>query len=1175
MRNKFTFATSIIVAIILFFSYHSFGQGTETFANFPETTSSYNDGTFTGQDGSTWDYVACRGDAQVEIDGETPGMQNDASAMIESGTISGGIGTLNFDYMQCFSTDVELEVYVNGDLITTVTSSGEAGTVKNSGDIDVNVGGDFTIKFDQTSSGGQVSVDNVDWTAYSGTSITNITASPEYPTSEEAVTVTADVTDSEGTIQAVSLAYGTTSGTLEDTVDMSSASGDTWEGDIPSHADETEIFYTITAVNDQDDTTTTDEMSYTVVDPYVTLPYEEDFEAADNFGSIGWTTQVVIGSMDWYIDNNSGGDHFAEMSNFDTDVYENFESETWLITPGIDLSSETKAYFGFENAYDYGGDSIEVYASTNYNGDAATADWDSLAPVELSTGSYNDVFSGYLDFSAYAGDTVHVAFKYIGTDSDGSTWRIDDLSVVSELAPSIANVSIAPENPTSDSTVTVTADVTHNDPGATIDTVYLAYGVASGTLEDTIGMIISSGDTYETETDIPEYSDGTEVFYQVTARDNNDNKTTTEEMSYTVVDPSFVTLPFNEDFEATTEDNLISNDLTNWMNYTPIGNLGWYGAEYSGNKYAEMASYGTGEQNEAWLITPGIDKSGIDAVEFTFDIAVGYYTHDGLTVMISEDFDGTDVASATWTDITNNFTIPVEPTGGFGSLNSAGTMDISSYADTVHIAFKYNGDANNSETTTYQIDNVSFSDASLPQISNITIDPEEPTSADEVTISADATVSVGTIDSVYLAWGTTSGTLEDTIGMVLTSGNTYTSENVIPTHVSGTEIFYEITAITLANNTTTTNELSFVFEDIVPVDLPFLETFETDFGQMKSYNTTGDQEWEWSSFEGENYVQISGYDGSANKENEDWLITPPLNFTDVSAAYLEFKEAINYPGNIDEQQEVYVSTDYAGTGDPTSATWTKLTVTNRAYGDGWEWSQIDPVDLSDYAGESEVFIALKYTSTSDVAAYWEVDSIFVESGALPNRAPEISNASFSPNPPTDEDDVQVSADITDPDGDPISATLYWGTASDAMTNEETFSATGMADQYTGTIPAQDAETHVYFKIEAEDGEDTTTFTDDYPVESSTPDGIEDLTELDMEVYPNPSNGQFNIVVNENTTDNFRIAVFNVSGQLVYQSEFNAGQESRKTINITNLSDGIYYLQVRSDKAIKVIKLLKQ
>src|SRR6056297_251986 len=162
MRNKFTFATSIIVAIILFFSYHSFGQGTETFANFPETTSSYNDGTFTGQDGSTWDYVACRGDAQVEIDGETPGMQNDASAMIESGTISGGIGTLNFDYMQCFSTDVELEVYVNGDLITTVTSSGEAGTVKNSGDIDVNVGGDFTIKFDQTSSGGQVSVDNVD-----------------------------------------------------------------------------------------------------------------------------------------------------------------------------------------------------------------------------------------------------------------------------------------------------------------------------------------------------------------------------------------------------------------------------------------------------------------------------------------------------------------------------------------------------------------------------------------------------------------------------------------------------------------------------------------------------------------------------------------------------------------------------------------------------------------------------------------------------------------------------------------------------------------------------------------------------------------------------------------------------------------------------------------------------
>ena len=43
----------------------SFSQGTETFDNFAETGSSYADGTFTGQDGSTWTYVQARGDQSI------------------------------------------------------------------------------------------------------------------------------------------------------------------------------------------------------------------------------------------------------------------------------------------------------------------------------------------------------------------------------------------------------------------------------------------------------------------------------------------------------------------------------------------------------------------------------------------------------------------------------------------------------------------------------------------------------------------------------------------------------------------------------------------------------------------------------------------------------------------------------------------------------------------------------------------------------------------------------------------------------------------------------------------------------------------------------------------------------------------------------------------------------
>ena len=136
--------------------------GMEDFTNFSETGSSYHDGTFTGNDGSTWTYTQCRGDQ--DINAPTPTLAKNSTANILSGTISGGCGILSFDYMQVFSTSVELEVYVNNTLVKTVTTS-KAGGVINTGDITVNQSGDFTLKFMQANSdAGQVAIDNINWT---------------------------------------------------------------------------------------------------------------------------------------------------------------------------------------------------------------------------------------------------------------------------------------------------------------------------------------------------------------------------------------------------------------------------------------------------------------------------------------------------------------------------------------------------------------------------------------------------------------------------------------------------------------------------------------------------------------------------------------------------------------------------------------------------------------------------------------------------------------------------------------------------------------------------------------------------------------------------------------------------------------------------------------------------
>ena len=140
----------------------------ETFANFSETGSSYVSGSFTGQDGSTWAYVNCRGDSPGQIDGSNPCLGKDRSpeSSITSGTISNGISTLSFEYKQAFSTSVSLDVYVNDNRVHTVTTSSEQGTIKESGTINVNVSGDVVIRFVQSSSAsGQVGIDNVSWTS--------------------------------------------------------------------------------------------------------------------------------------------------------------------------------------------------------------------------------------------------------------------------------------------------------------------------------------------------------------------------------------------------------------------------------------------------------------------------------------------------------------------------------------------------------------------------------------------------------------------------------------------------------------------------------------------------------------------------------------------------------------------------------------------------------------------------------------------------------------------------------------------------------------------------------------------------------------------------------------------------------------------------------------------------
>jgi hypothetical protein len=347
----------------------------EDFANYPETGTAYNTGTFLGQDGSTWNYIKCAGSSAGHIDAPSPllGRNQTPSAEIYSGTINGGIGTLSFEYMQAFSTNVDLNVYINGSLVGNVTSSSQQSVVLNSGDIVINVVGDFVLKFAQNGSGGQVSIDNVSWTSYSTgnepPSITNITQDPASGiTSSTTVSVSADVTDSDGTVEGVELKWGTSTGTYPNSIDMSLSTKGTYvtDTDIPTQTDGTTVFYVVYALDNDSGETTSPEQSYTVTDP-VTEPtnHPTAFTAESSSSSaimVIWTDAVP--AADGYLIKGSTTSYAAIV-----DPVDGTPETDALLVQNIAAGVEIHEFTGLSASTQY---FFKIYP---YNGSGATINY--------------------------------------------------------------------------------------------------------------------------------------------------------------------------------------------------------------------------------------------------------------------------------------------------------------------------------------------------------------------------------------------------------------------------------------------------------------------------------------------------------------------------------------------------------------------------------------------------------------------------------------------------------------------------------------------------------------------------------------------------------------------------------------------------------------------------------
>ena len=154
--------------------------------------------------------------------------------------------------------------------------------------------------------------------------------------------------------------------------------------------------------------------------------------------------------------------------------------------------------------------------------------------------------------------------------------------------------------------------------------------------------------------------------------------------------------------------------------------------------------------------------------------------------------------------------------------------------------------------------------------------------------------------------------------------------------------------------------------DCSNIQASYLATGGSGFGDIKEQLVTGAKSWFYD----------AQYGARVSKSNtEAWLYTPEYDMSGMASVQVAFQHAINYAGDMQTQQTMWVTDNF--TGDVATTNWQQLTIPNYPAGNNWTFVSNTVNVPIQYVGEKTV-IAFKYTSGGNGnTATWEIKNLTI------------------------------------------------------------------------------------------------------------------------------------------------------------------------------------------------------